>query len=158
MVDVRYSPSPVARALPPLMLAVPVIWRTFWYAPSLTRRNCSAPKCPRCLRDANHLPFRQATEESKSEKQERRRAETAIKRQKMLEEERKERDKVRGRMDLIREIKGKGREGGKGGDLTLPVVAHTGCPAELHRELVDEGRLGAAIRLLMLPLERRPSG
>lgn len=39
-------------------------------------------------------------------KQERRRAETAIKRQKMLEEERKEKDKVKDRLDLIRQIKG----------------------------------------------------
>lgn len=44
---------------------------------------------------------------AKPSKQEIRRAEAAIKRQKMLEEQQREKDKVKDRLDLIRQMKGK---------------------------------------------------
>lgn len=45
--------------------------------------------------------------EAKPSKHEVRRAEAAIKRQKMLEEQQREKDKVKDRLDLIRQMKGK---------------------------------------------------
>lgn len=45
-------------------------------------------------------------EPAKPSKQEIRRAEAAIKRQKMLEEQQREKDKVKDRLDLIRQMKG----------------------------------------------------
>ena len=56
-----------------------------------------------------HLAFRRcrgATEAAKRSKQEARRAETAMKRQKMREEEQRRKDKVKDRLDLIRQMKG----------------------------------------------------
>lgn len=45
-------------------------------------------------------------EAAKPSKQEIRRAEAAVKRQKMLEEQQREKDKVKDRLDLIRQMKG----------------------------------------------------
>ena len=54
--------------------------------------------------------YRGATEAAKRSKQEARRAETALKRQKMREEEQRRKDKVKDRLDLIRQMKGDQRQ------------------------------------------------
>lgn len=51
--------------------------------------------------------FRPNNEVVKPSKQEVRRAEAAAKRQKMLAEQQREKDKVKDRLDLIRQMKGK---------------------------------------------------
>lgn len=52
--------------------------------------------------------FRDNSEVAKPSKQEVRRAEAAAKRQKMLVEQQREKDKVKDRLDLIRQMKGEG--------------------------------------------------
>lgn len=57
---------------------------------------------PRCL----FLLRRDTSEGAKPSKQEVRKAEAAMKRQKMREEQQREKDKVKDRLDLIRQMKG----------------------------------------------------
>lgn len=52
--------------------------------------------------------FSDNSEVARPSKQEVRRAEAAAKRQKMLAEQQREKDKVKDRLDLIRQMKGKG--------------------------------------------------
>lgn len=56
-----------------------------------------------------YVYFSEAGEISKPSKQEQRRANNAVKRQKMLEEERRQKEKVKHRLDLIRQMKGERR-------------------------------------------------
>lgn len=74
------------------------------------------------------------SEMEKRSKQEVRRAEAAIKRQKMLEKQQRENDKVKDRLDLIRQMKGDGvvsasNPGAKRGQSNAPSLFFSTGPA-----------------------------